>query len=245
MKCRVIFVILAILCAVTSVDARGKVKKKSGQEVQRQQPDSKYQKLFKGKACETVKGMITIHKTDGKVYFEFPLALLGREMLLGSTVSEITDNRFAIVGEKPYDPLHIVFTRVDSLVSLRLVSSGFVSGDKNIAERIKESTVPAILRNFEVKAYNPDSTAVVIDMTGYLVEDIDALGPFSRYAPITGYGRAWIEKEFKASDSRIAKVKAFSDNVSVQSSMVYSVNVRDDRYYYVYKQPFTAVMTRS
>lgn len=245
MKCRVIFVILAILCAVTSVDARGKVKKKSGQEVQREQPDSKYQKLFQGKACETVKGMITIHKTDGKVYFEFPLALLGREMLLGSTVSEITDNRFAIVGEKPYDPLHIVFTRVDSLVSLRLVSSGFVSGDKNIAERIKESTVPAILRNFEVKAYNPDSTAVVIDMTGYLVEDIDALGPFSRYAPITGYGRAWIEKEFKASDSRIAKVKAFSDNVSVQSSMVYSVNVRDDRYYYVYKQPFTAVMTRS
>lgn len=245
MKFRVLFILLVMLCVVTTVEARKKTKKKEVQGAKTEQKDSKYQQLFKGKACETVKGMITIHKMDGKAYFELPLALLGREMLLGSTVSEITDNRFAIVGEKPYDPLHIVFTRMDSLVSLRLVSCDFVSGNKNISERIKESRVPAILRNFEVKAYNPDSTAVVIDVTGYFMEDNDRLGPFSPYAPITGYGRAWVEKEFKAGDSRVTKVKAFSDNVSVQSSMVYSVNVRDERYYYVYKQPFTALMTRS
>lgn len=245
MRFKIIFVLLAMLCIATTVDARKKDKKKASQEVKLEKKDSKYEELFKDKACESVKGMLTIHKMDGKVYFELPLSLLGREMLLGSTVSEITDNRFSIVGEKPYDPLHVVFTKADSMVSLRLVTSDFVSRDENIIERIRESKVPAILRNFEVKAYTPDSTAIVIDVTSFFLDDIDNMGPFNPYSPITGYGRAWIEKEFKAGDSRIATIKAFSDNISVQSSMVYTVNVRDERYYYVYKQPFTALMNRS
>lgn len=52
------------------------------------QKTSDYDKLFKGKKCQTVKGLVTIHKVDGeKLYFELPMSIFGREMLLGSTVS--------------------------------------------------------------------------------------------------------------------------------------------------------------
>ena len=104
--------------------------------------------------------------------------------------------------------------------------------------------MPAIIENLAIKAYSPDSTAVVIDMTNFLLSDNEQLNPFSAYAPVTWSG-AWIEKEFKRNNSQIAKIKAFDDNVSVQSSLTYSVSLRDKRSYYWYKEPFTAVMTRT
>ena len=218
-----------------------KGKKEDKVEVKKETP---YEKFFKGKKCETVKGLIILHKMDNKIYFELPLSLLGKDMLIGSTVTEITNNGFANVGEKPHEPMHVMFTRTDSTINLRQVTCAYMSKDKNLQERIKTSMMPAIIENLAIKAYSPDSTAVVIDMTNFLLSDNEQLNPFSAYAPVTWSG-AWIEKEFKRNNSQIAKIKAFDDNVSVQSSLTYSVSLRDKRSYYWYKEPFTAVMTRT
>lgn len=218
-----------------------KGKKEEKVEVKKETP---YEKFFKGKKCETVKGLIILHKMDNKIYFELPLSLLGKDMLIGSTVTEITNNGFANVGEKPHEPMHVMFTRTDSTINLRQVTCAYMSKDRNLQERIKTSMMSAIIENLAIKAYSPDSTAVVIDMTNFLLSDNEQLNPFSAYAPVTWSG-AWIEKEFKRNNSQIAKIKAFDDNVSVQSSLTYSVSLRDKRSYYWYKEPFTAVMTRT
>lgn len=218
-----------------------KGKKEEKVEVKKETP---YEKFFKGKKCETVKGLIILHKMDNKIYFELPLSLLGKDMLIGSTVTEITNNGFANVGEKPHEPMHVMFTRTDSTINLRQVTCAYMSKDRNLQERIKTSMMPAIIENLAIKAYSPDSTAVVIDMTNFLLSDNEQLNLFSAYAPVTWSG-AWIEKEFKRNNSQIAKIKAFDDNVSVQSSLTYSVSLRDKRSYYWYKEPFTAVMTRT
>ena len=214
-----------------------KGKKEEKVEVKKETP---YEKFFKGKKCETVKGLIILHKMDNKIYFELPLSLLGKDMLIGSTVTEITNNGFANVGEKPHEPMHVMFTRTDSTINLRQVTCAYMSKDRNLQERIKTSMMPAIIENLAIKAYSPDSTAVVIDMTNFLLSDNEQLNPFSAYAPVTWSG-AWIERN----NSQIAKIKAFDDNVSVQSSLTYSVSLRDKRSYYWYKEPFTAVMTRT
>ena len=201
-----------------------KGKKEEKVEVKKETP---YEKFFKGKKCETVKGLIILHKMDNKIYFELPLSLLGKDMLIGSTVTEITNNGFANVGEKPHEPMHVMFTRTDSTINLRQVTCAYMSKDRNLQERIKTSMMPAIIENLAIKAYSNEQ-----------------LNPFSAYAPVTWSG-AWIEKEFKRNNSQIAKIKAFDDNVSVQSSLTYSVSLRDKRSYYWYKEPFTAVMTRT
>ncbi len=67
--------------------------------------------------------MITLHKIEGKILFEFPLTLQNREMLLGSTVSEISDNGNALVGQKIKKPLHIKFALRDSVMEMREVSN--------------------------------------------------------------------------------------------------------------------------
>lgn len=227
----------------TVVTYAGEKKKKESKEGKVGKKETAYDKLFKGQKCETVKGMITIHKMDGKLYFELPVNLLNKDMLLGSTITKITNNGFGSVGEKPYDPIHVTFTKLDSTINLCEVNTSYTSNDKNIKERIAASTTPAALQCFKIKAYNADSSAVVIDVTDYFLSDKDNISPFSAYAPIL-YRRR-LSKEFKKEDSQVTGIRAYADNISVESSLNYEISVNDDRYYYIYKAPFNAVMTRS
>ena len=217
-----------------------KKKKAKSEQVKKATP---YEKLFRGKKCETVKGMITLHKMDDRVYFELPLNLLEKDMLLGSTISETTDNRFGSVGEKPYAPLHITFIKTDSLISLCEVSDDYMSHDSNLQQRISESTRPAILKNFNIKAYSPDSTAVVFDMTDFLLANRDNMNPFSPFSPIMA--AYTVSKEFRKEDSSIMSIKSFDDNLSIRSSLTYNVTVSSMGVTYIKQMPFTAVLTRS
>lgn len=219
-------------------------KKKTTSVNKETKKETVYEKLFKGKDCETREGMITLHKTDGKIYFEIPLSLLGREMLIGSTITSITDNNFGSVGEKPKTPLYVTFMKTDSVVSLCELSARYYTPDENIAKRLEESHRPAIMQVFPIKAYSADSSAVVIDMTDYLVSDEERLNPFSYWAPATSYPRQ-LQKVFQKNNSQIEDIKAFGDNISVQSALTYTVTVNDQVRYYYYQMPFTAVMTRS
>ena len=222
---------------IPSVGAERKKKETS------QKTESAYQRFFK-RPCETVRGVVTLHKMDGKIYFELPLKLLNRGMLVGSTISEITNNDFGSVGEKPKTPLHIMFTRQDSIISLREVSSVYHTNEANLQRRLEESFMPAIIMNLPIETYSEDSSAVVIDMTEFLLSDYEELNPFSKYAPIMA-GRRRLEKVFRKKDSYIDAIKSFEDNFSIRTSLTYQVTVRDQDRVYFDKSPFTAVMTRS
>ena len=241
MRNKTIYLLVIVLLLPCVGMARKKREDKKAKE------DTPYERLFKDKAVETMKGLITIHRVDEKVYFEIPFGVFGREMLLGSTITEITSNLFGSVGEKPFEPLHVVFMQDDSAkVSLRQVNAIHSTSTERYRQRIKESTVPGIIESFEVSAYSPDSTAVVIDVTRFLMSDKEELGPFTPWMPILSMSRDMkMEKQFKNQQSRIGTAKAFDDNFSVQSSLTYEMSVRDNRFYYLYKLPFTVVMTRS
>ena len=101
MKTATLFVILLI---VSFFLPQGKMyaqrkKKKASIVTTTQSQESAYKRFFRGKKCETVKGMFSIHKMDGKVYFEIPFKLLNKDMLLGSTITETTNNDFGSVGD--------------------------------------------------------------------------------------------------------------------------------------------------
>ena len=162
-----VFLLLVLACAMlVTVEPIYAKKKKNTKTTKKESP---YEKIFKGKKDEVKKGVITLHKIEGKILFEFPLTLQNREMLLGSTVSEISDNGNALVGQKIKKPLHIKFALRDSVMEMREVSNFArrpifsTSKDESIKQAMKEG--------FKVMAYNADSTAVVFDMTDFLVSD--------------------------------------------------------------------------
>lgn len=207
-----------------------------------------YERLFDGKKTETVKGLLTVHKVEGKLYIEFPLKEMEKDMLIASTVSEISDNRFGNVGEIPHPAIHVIFSLADSAVNMLSGANCIcITGDANIEQRLALNMKAPILERYKVLAYNPDSSAVVIDMTNFFVNDKEYLDPFYPYSPALAGGQRQLDKSFSRENSMLTRVKAFRDNVSIQSLLSYTVSVRNakERRPYMTKRPFTALMTRS
>lgn len=258
MKQRTFIVVLIASLLVLSVgDSYGmtgtrkkKNKKGKGDVEMKQVPQkSKYEQIFDGKKVETVKGLLTLHKMDdGSLYVELPLNLLNKDMLIASIVSEISDNRFANVGEITHEPMSVSFVRVDSSINLvSLMNCRLLADDKNVADRLAISMKAPVMERYRIEAYNPDSTAVVINMTNFFLSDKEEMDPFSPYSPATGGGQRRIDKMFNRDKSMIAGVKAFPDNVSIQSSLSYragSMGQMEPRPY-ITPRPFTALMTRT
>ncbi len=204
---------------------------------------TEYEKLF-GKKHKVVNGFITLHQMDGKVYFEMPVALFGKDMLVGSTVTNVSDNGNVIVGAKPTAPLLVKFTRNKTNVQLREVTTDYVASETAIDSALVKSHADVILANPKITTWNKDSSAVVFDMTSFFVSDNKRMTPFdenSVYA--SNYNRT---ESYKSENSYLVDVKAFSDNVSIKSCLSYtfSVSARGGKTL-IKDRPFTAEMTRS
>lgn len=241
---KIYILLILILCGgmVIPAQARKKSKKVSVETTSKKEEkkETKYDKLFKDKKVTTEKGFITLHKFDNKVYFEYPVKYLNRDLLLGSTIAETTDNQFGSVGEKSSDPFLIRFVQRDSTITLRRVQVAPSSDDPQITKRLKSSTMPAIDKVFEIEAYNNDSSAVVFDMTDYLLGDEKYLTPFSPYSMIEATG-VDISKDFQKESSFIDGIKAFEDNVSIRSLLTYKISISG----VMKDMPFTAMMNRT
>lgn len=111
------------------------------------------------------------------MYFEIPLKYMDREILLASTVTNVTSPEFCDIGYKANNPLHLKFTKRDSSIFLRYVSTGVTTD--NLQKAMNNVYGDPILYAYDVKAYNPDSTAVVIDMTTLFTTNVKDLS-FSR-----------------------------------------------------------------
>lgn len=207
--------------------------------------ESDYEKFRKGK-METHEGFITVHKAKDKVYFEFPLELQDREMLMGSTVSEISDNGDAVIGSKPSNPLHIRFERVGKKMNLYLVSRDYITDSANPAlkKAIEMGSTGAIIKTFQIDSFSGDSTKVVFDVTDFFVGDNKYMSPFDNYGANVSSGAKRMSN-YQSDRSFLVDVKAFSDNLSVKSSLSYTYTLSSGGRDIAKDVPFTAVMTRS
>lgn len=202
---------------------------------------TEYEKLF-NKKHQIAKGLITLHQMDGKLYFELPVSLFGKDMLIGSTVTNVSDNANAIVGAKPTAPLLVKFTRNKTNVQLREVSTDYIASESSIDSALVKSHSDVILANPKIAAWTKDSTAVVFDMTSFFVSDNKKMTPFDENSVYGSYQRT---QNYKSENSYLVDVKAFSDNVSIKSCLSYEFSVSAQGKSIVKERPFTAEMTRS
>jgi len=229
--------------AVAAPTATYAKKKKSPTELKTTVKETPYEKLFKNKKGKSAKGMFTVHKVAGKIYFEIPASLLEREMLFGSTVSEINDNSDALVGEKPIKPLHVQFARKDSLVLLQKFtarSTVIDQGYEKIASAVRLNKIPVTFATFPIKAIAPDSS-LVIDVSPLFLTDIKELRPIESMSGLINRSLS-----FKKELAYLDDIKAFEDNVSVKSVLTYTSDLKVLGTLTLYKdKPTTAKMTRT
>lgn len=221
-----IYSILILLCMlwavapVTPLAAKNKRKK-----TEESKTLTAYEKLFKDKSVTTARGLFRLHLLDDKIYLEIPSGLLGKPLLMGTTVVKVSDPQESSVGFQPKPPVRIVFERKDSLLTIRkMMALAHAVKSPAIAGALQNSQTGALLEAFPVKAYAPDS-AVVIDATAFLFRDDPALNPIDP----KGYNHmdGWVKRTatFKKANSMITGVEAYEDNASVVCCMSYTLRL--------------------
>jgi hypothetical protein len=165
------------------------------------------------------KGLFNIYQVDGKYYYEIPDSLLGRDML---TVTRFAKTPAGIkipysqYGGELINQQVWKWERHDKQIML-CVPSFVTRADSasDMYQAVKNSNVDAVLALFDIKAYNKDTTGVVIDVTDFFNGDISAIGVPDQ-----------IRKTYKLygednSRSYIDTIKSFPINVEARTLKTY------------------------
>ena len=203
-----------------------------------------YQRLL-ANPQKQAKGLMNLYYIKSKLYLEIPMALMEKNFLLASTISEISDNYDGIVGSKP-TPMQVQFSLQDSTVLLRKTEVNTIAPatDNNIRQALDRNSIAAIIKLFPVQAFNADKSAAVIDITDFFIGDTKDLSPFNIFSIYGAFGYK-STPSFKRDRSYLTDIKSFGDNVMIKSSLSYETSLSDGKRTVAKDRPFTALMTRT
>ena len=170
------------------------------------------------KDAVTDEGLFTVHKVDGKYYFEIPNDVLEQEILVVSRIAgTVKGLNFGGAGMKSRPQQVIRWQRFEDKLLLRSVSySSVATEDKPIYESVKNNNIEPIIKTFAIKAYNKDTSACIIEMNALFTSDIPMIGALSsRQRKTFGIRR------LDAKRSMINHIKAYPKNVEVRHTLTY------------------------
>jgi len=162
-------------------------------------------------------GLFNVYRDNTTYYYSIPDSELGKEFLLVTRIAKTADN-IGYGGQKARTQV-VRWERNGDNIFLRIV--GYQNrGDEDdpIYESVRNSNLEPIIKSFEVKAHNKDTTGVVIDVTSLYTSDIPALGLQSGRR--TTYG----VRRLDASRSYVSSAKAFPTNVEVRHVLTYDAS---------------------
>jgi len=165
-----------------------------------------YSKLIPPRA-QTTRGLFITHMVDDKLYFEIPRSALDVEMLVVATMAK---NRGGGLPGAPIGNRVVRWQRRGDRILLLSPSYTIVADSASpIFRAVEASTHPPIVASFEIKAWGPDSAAV-IDVTPLYTTKNPDFGP-----RINGN----IEKD----RTFIERATAYPENVEVRATHTYTV----------------------
>lgn len=173
-----------------------------------------YNKVITKKA-ETDSGLFHVHKLESKFYYEIPDSLFDREMLIVTRMSKAAAG-MGYGGNKLNEQM-IRWQKKDEKVLIRIVSHRVYAADSlPIHQAVANSNFEPIMAIFDIKAFNKDSTATVIEVSDLFNKDVKPLGLPS-----------WTRKRYRISsmDSKrsfIESVKSFPTNVEARHVKTYN-----------------------
>jgi hypothetical protein len=119
--------------------------------------------------AETREGLFHVHQVDGKLLFEVPDSVLGRDMLIMSRY-ERTQDGFSQVGAMMSGNLLVQWERRDDRILLRGVSHSMTADpNERVHRAVENSTFPSVIASLPIQARGSGTS--VIDVTDLYMGD--------------------------------------------------------------------------
>ena len=180
-------------------------------------PFKKYQDVVSSEA-KTDTGLFTVHQDDGKLFYEIPDSLLGREMLLISRIAQTPSDLspFINAGSKVAEQM-LRWERRGEQILLRKMSYQSVASDTlPVSLSVQSNNFEPILAAFDIEAMNGDSNAVVIEVTDFYEGDTPAISGLSQ-----GQRERFRVRRLDADRSFIDYAKSYPLNVDVRHTLTF------------------------
>ncbi len=157
--------------------------------------------------AKTERGMFTVHRVGAKLFYEIPVTELGNLYLMVNRIAAAQANQ-GFSGQNTGN-MSVRWVRNGDKILLRSVSSAVrADTSKSISFAVAGANYEPIVAAFDIETWNPDSSAVVIDVTPLYTTDVSELSPRRMYQ-----GR-----RIDPSRSMIESARAFPDNIEVRST---------------------------
>lgn len=166
----------------------------------------------------TDKGLFTVHQVKDKYYFEIPVALLGKEILVVSCISgHVKGLNFGGAGMRSRPQQVVRWQLQGKNVLLRSVSYDNVA-DENlpIYTSVKNNNFEPVVASFGLSCYNTDSTAIVFEPGSFFTTDVPMIGALSDEER-----KEFSIKGLEDKRSYIEYIKSYPENTEVRHVLTY------------------------
>lgn len=165
--------------------------------------------------ANTKEGLFTVHEVKGKYFYEIPDSLLGKEMLMVTTIAK-TATGIGYGGERTNTQM-LRWDKNNETILLKVVSYSNTAADSlPIFQAVRSSNLEPILQKFDIKTKNPTKDNWVIDVTDLFSKDVQAIGlPKNRR---TQYKVSRLDTD----RSYIESIRTFPINIEARYLMTYA-----------------------
>ena len=219
---RAFVLVLFIGLSVNEAQAGFLFKKKKKQENKTEKKDAYERFLTGNKRVSSSSTFMTLHTLDSKVFIELPKSSMGRDMLVGATISSVSNPKLGDLGFKNSNLVHVRFVEKDSSVVMQVVNTDlfFDKHDKNAEQASKLNYDNLDFFTFPVKVRNTKQNTVVFDASSFLLKE-------DRFFPIIAknVGSYTVNSSLNENLTRITAVKAFEENACVKMERNYIISL--------------------
>lgn len=188
--------------------------------------------------AEVFHGLMDIYlKKDGKLFLAIPDSVYGTDLMIVSRVNGISHTTDLVAGEMNVNPFVVRFSKDPYNVYMHLVQDrAQIDPEDPIAESYNRNFIDPIVKGFKIKLTK--DSCDFIEVTDFFKGNEKLISPIKELSPIAMLlsGKKSIDASFYEDGSAITSIKAFPDNIMIESRLAYTT----DKVY----QPYTVSMSR-
>ena len=170
-------------------------------------------------SAKSDEGLFTTHFVDDKLYFEIPVDLLDKDMLLVSRIAGVPDGYgggYVNAGSKVNEQV-VRWTKRKGNIDVKVISFENMSDEESpIYKSVQANNYFPILFSSKIETYNADSTSVVIEVGNLFENEVKAINGLS-----SSLRKRYKVRKLDQNRSYIESANSYPKNIEVKHVMTY------------------------